>query len=71
MKIKVQGPRTFLSRPFWRDYIVGASLIGLGFMISSPNMPIHPAIGLTMGALGVIVFVLAIVWSLIAKLFGP
>ena len=26
--------RAFLARPFWRDYLVGAVLVGVGFMVN-------------------------------------
>src|SRR5215207_5797200 len=43
--MQLQGPRTFLGRPFWRDYVVAYVLIGLGFMLSSPVAPVHRAVG--------------------------
>ncbi len=60
----LQGPRTFLARPFWRDYVVAYVLIGLGFMLSGPTSPVHPTVGVAMFTCGAVVFVCAVGWSL-------
>ena len=31
--MQIQGPRTFLARPFWRDYVVAYVSIGFGFLM--------------------------------------
>ena len=64
--MKLHGPRTFLARPFWRDYVVAHALIGLGFLLSSPHAPVHPAIGIAILACGAAIFLGAVGWSLLA-----
>jgi PhnB protein len=64
--MQIQGPHTFLGRPFWRDYVVAYLLIGLGYMFSGPTAPVHPAVGVVMLACGAMIFICAIGWSLLS-----
>ena len=61
--MQIEGPRTFLARPFWRDYVVAYVLIGLGFMLSSPVAPVYRAVGLVILTCGAVIFLCAVGWS--------
>jgi hypothetical protein len=62
--MQLQGPRrSFLARPFWRDYVLAYVLIGLGFMLSSPVAPVHHVVGLAILACGAVIFICAVGWS--------
>ena len=61
--MKLQGPRTFLARPFWRDYIVAYLLIGVGFILTSPAAPVHRSVGVVILACGGVVLLSAVGWS--------
>ena len=61
-----QRPRTFLARPFWRDYVVAYVLIGLGFMLTSHFAPVHRAVGVVILACGAVIFACAVGWSLLS-----
>jgi hypothetical protein len=63
-----KAPRPFLARPFWRDYVLGGVLIGLGFALSAPHGPLEGAPGHCLGVIGVIIFLCACGWS-IAQMF--
>jgi hypothetical protein len=68
--MQLQGPRTFLARPFWRDYVVAFLLIGMGAVLGDlglshrpPRSPmLVPACVLLFA--GFAVFSCAVVWSL-------
>jgi len=62
--MQLQGRRTFLARPFWRDYVVACVLIGLGWMLTSPSAPVHRAVGTAILAWGVVTFLCAVGWSI-------
>lgn len=62
--MQLQGRRTFLARPLWRDYVLACMLIGLGFMLTSPAAPVHRAVGVVILACGVAILVCAVGWSL-------
>lgn len=62
--MQLQGRRTFLARPFWRDYVIAYVLIGLGWMLTSPVAPVHPAIGIVILAWGAATFLCAVGWSI-------
>ena len=54
--MRIQGPRTFLARPFWRDYVLSYVLIGFGFTLTSPSFPmLLRAVGALLGIGGVVV----------------
>lgn len=69
--MQLQGPRNhFLARPFWRDYVLAYVLIGLGFMLSSPNAAVHQGVGIAILACGALIFLCAVGWSLYATCTG-
>ena len=69
--MQLQGPRrTFLARPFWRDYVLAYVLIGLGFMLTSPVAPVHRAVGVAILASGAVIFLCAVGWSVYAMCTG-
>ncbi len=55
--------RPFLARPFWRDYVLGGALVGVGFVLSAPHAPVHPSVGITPVIGGEVILLLAIAWS--------
>jgi hypothetical protein len=46
---------------FWRDWVCGGMLIGFGFMLSDPGMPLEGRPGLFVMGAGAMVFLLAAV----------
>ena len=63
--------RPFLARPFWRDYVVGAVLIGVGFMVNDYAAITRGSGGwvlriaaLTLMGTGTVFLLCAIGWSL-------
>jgi hypothetical protein len=68
------GPRrsrTFLARPFWRDYVLAYLLIGVGFMITSPAFPrASRVVGAVLLAIGAAIFACAMGWSFWSTLRG-
>ncbi len=63
-----RSDRPFLARPFWRDPILGGCIIGMGFLLSSPGLPLHGWRGLVVMAIGALMVLAATVtaglWSL-------
>lgn len=55
---------TFLMNPWWRDWLLSAVLIGLGFMLSSPVAPFNGLIGYVCMALGAIIFLAAVAYTI-------
>jgi succinate-acetate transporter protein len=66
----VQGKRTFLARPFWRDYVLGYVLIATGFLLTAPAAPAPFWLGGVLLGWGVATMALAIGWSLWATARG-
>src|SRR3954451_4381078 len=59
--MQLQGPRrTFLARPFWRDYVLAYVLVGLGFVLTSPVAPVHRGVGVAIVVCGAVVFLCAV-----------
>ena len=54
-----RGSRGFLLRPFWRDWVLSYVLIGVGFILSSPDAPLHRFVGFALMACGAAIFVAA------------
>jgi hypothetical protein len=75
--MQLQGSRkSFLARPFWRDYVLACVLIGLGFMLTSPAAPVHRGVGIAILACGAVIFLCAVGWSVVyawraSRLRGP
>jgi hypothetical protein len=55
-----QSSRGFLIRPFWRDWVLSYVLIGLGFMLTAPQAPVHRWVGVLLLALGTAIFLAAV-----------
>jgi hypothetical protein len=55
----------FLNCPFWRDYVVGAVLIGIGFMFTGPGSPLKWFVAAAVGVLGILIFGCACGWSVV------
>ena len=68
--MRIQGPRTFLARPFWRDYVLSYVLIGFGFTLTSPSFPmLLRAVGALLGIGGVVVLICALGYSFFQIIF--
>jgi len=63
--MKHEQHRSFLARPFWRDYVLGGVLIAMGFMLSAPHAPLEGAPGYCLGAVGIVIFLCACDWSVV------
>ena len=68
--MRIQGPRTFLARPFWRDYVLSYVLIAVGFTITSPAMPmLIRIVGALLGIGGVVILICALGYSFFQVIF--
>jgi hypothetical protein len=59
--------KSFLIRPFWRDWVLAGVIIMVGFVLSSPNAPLNGWPGLFVIGIGVVILLSAIIhalWSL-------
>jgi hypothetical protein len=52
--------RRFLTRPFWRVWVLAGVFIALGFMLTAPGAPLHPAAGLALFFAGLGIFCCAV-----------
>jgi hypothetical protein len=69
MPSKRPNRRRFLSRPFWRDYLIAYVLIGVGFTlndvaVSPPRNKVLQVVAATLFFAGLLVFASAIAHSL-------
>jgi hypothetical protein len=53
--------RSFLLRPWYRDWVLSACNIGTGFAISDPGGPLTPLPGLIVMSIGGCIFLVAII----------
>ena len=58
--------KTFFARPFYRDWVLSAVIIGMGFMLSDHGGPLEGLPGLVVIGIGACIFVAAAVHSVVS-----
>jgi len=57
----IRARKTFLARPFYRDWVLSGVIIGMGFMLSDHGGPLEGWPGLVVVGIGACIFIAAMI----------